>query len=159
MSNILTHFTKGGASRMVDVGGKGITHRIATATATVRMKPATLKLVIEKRAKKGDVLEVARVAGISAAKETARLIPMCHPLAITKVEIDYEVKPPDAIFVTTTVEAFDRTGVEMEALTAVAICGLTIYDMCKSVDKEIIIDNICLLEKKGGKSGHFKRKI
>ncbi|OHB69346.1 MAG: molybdenum cofactor biosynthesis protein C [Planctomycetes bacterium RBG_16_43_13] len=144
---------------MVDVGGKGITHRVATATATVRMKPATLKLIREKKAKKGDVLEVARVAGISAAKETARLIPMCHSLAITKVEIDYEVKPPNAIVVTATVEAFDRTGVEMEALTAVAICGLTIYDMCKSVDKEIIIDNICLLEKKGGKSGHFRRKI
>lgn len=144
-------------SRTIGVSSKKITHRTAIAIGRISLKPNTLKLIIDKKLEKGNALEVASVAGISAAKETSHLIPMCHPISITNIKIDYDIKHPNIIDVKATVEAIDRTGAEMEALTAVAVCCLTIYDMCKSIDREMTIENICLLEKKGGKSGHFKR--
>lgn len=142
---------------MVDVGAKPSTERVAVATGTVRMLPETLARIREKGMAKGDVLEVARVAGIMAAKRTSDLVPLCHPIAISNVEIAYEVKPPDAVVVRATVKACDRTGVEMEALTAVAVCCLTIYDMAKAIDRGMTITDVCLLEKSGGKSGDYRR--
>lgn len=142
---------------MVDVGGKESTHRMARAEARVRMRPETLRLIRERQVAKGDVLEVARLAGIMATKRTADLIPLCHPLGIDGVEIELEAVDETTIRIVATVRVQGRTGVEMEALTAVSVAGLTIYDMCKSVDREMTIDSIHLLEKQGGKSGHFLR--
>jgi len=143
--------------KMVDVGDKKITKREAIARGYLSLKKETVKAIKEGKMPKGDVLSVANVAGILAAKKTSSLIPMCHPLRITNVKIDFELKE-DTIIINSKVSAIDRTGVEMEALTAVALAALTIYDMCKGVNREISISNIELVEKKGGKSGHFIKK-
>lgn len=153
----LTHIDETGASRMVDVGGKGVTERVAVAHAKVSMKPETFKLITDKEITKGDVLEVARVAGIMAAKKTSGLIPMCHPLNINSVKIDYTNNDLDSIEITSEVKVTAKTGVEMEALTAVSICALTIYDMCKSADRSMRISDIYLIKKSGGKSGTYVR--
>jgi cyclic pyranopterin phosphate synthase len=154
----LTHFDAHGQAHMVDVGGKAETRRVARACGSIRMQPATLRLILEGTAKKGDVLGVARLAAIQAAKRTADLIPLAHPLALTRIGAEFE---PDAaacgIRLTVTVETLGRTGVEMEALTAVGLGLLTIYDMCKAVDRGMRIEGVMLLEKKGGKSGHYRR--
>jgi cyclic pyranopterin monophosphate synthase len=153
----LSHFDGDGHAHMVDVSGKPVTDRVATATGRVRMDPATLALVVQGRAKKGDVLAVARLAGIMGAKRTADLIPLCHPLAITKVTVD--LVPDDAlpgVVVTATVKTSGQTGVEMEALTAVSIACLTVYDMLKSVDRAMAIDAIHVILKDGGKSGRYE---
>lgn len=155
----LTHFDAGGKAMMVDVTEKAATQRIAVATGSVVMKPATLRIVRQGSAEKGDVLGVARVAGIMAAKKTANLIPMCHPLAITSVTIDFRLNTrKSCVGITATVKVAGQTGVEMEAMTAVSVAALTIYDMCKAVDKEMVMTEIMLVEKQGGKSGIFKRK-
>ena len=155
----LTHFDDTGRARMVDVTEKGETVRVATARAAVRMKPSTLELIEQGRVAKGDVLAVAQVAGIMAAKRTPDLIPMCHPLAITGVEMRLELnRDESSVEISATVRLAGRTGVEMEALTAVAVAALTVYDMCKSVDREMIIDQIRLMHKAGGKSGEFRRE-
>lgn len=158
MEKILSHFDEKGASRMVDVGSKEITERVAVAHARVIMKPDTLKAILDARLAKGNAFEVARVAGILAAKQTSSLIPMCHPLNINSIKIDYSNNGTDAIDVYAEVKAHGRTGVEMEALTAAAICSLTIYDMTKSIDKNIVISDIHLVKKSGGKSGDFQFK-
>lgn len=143
---------------MVDVGGKTATHRTAVAEGLIRMQPETLALIIEGGHKKGDVLGIARVAGIMAAKKTADLIPLCHPLSLTHVDIQLDLeKEKNAIYCQVRAETLGQTGVEMEALTAVQIALLTIYDMCKSVDRGMCIESIRLLEKSGGKSGTWKR--
>ena len=154
----LTHIDKNGASRMVDVTKKEITERIALAHAAVTMTTQTFSLIMDKQVAKGDVLEVARVAGIMAAKKTSELIPMCHPLNINSVKIDYTNNSKDIIEITAEVKITAKTGVEMEALTAVSVCALTIYDMCKSADRSIQISDIFLLKKSGGKSGIFEKK-
>lgn len=160
----LTHFNADGRARMVDVSGKEATSRVAIAGGTVRMKPETLQLIIEGKMKKGDVLAVAQVAGIMGAKKTSDLIPMCHPLYITSVDISFEENAaPDheglvCIGVEAKVQTTGQTGVEMEALTAVTTTLLTIYDMCKAVDKGMTFDNVSLLYKSGGKSGEYKRQ-
>ena len=154
----LTHFDEKGKARMVDVTGKAVTSREAVATGSISMKSATLKLIKQDKVEKGDVLGVARVAGIMAAKKTSELIPMCHPLSITSVAIDFTINDKkNRVDITATVKVTGQTGVEMEALTATSIAALTIYDMCKAVDKEMIISEIMLLKKRGGKSGTFKR--
>ena len=153
-----THLNKKGEVRMVDVSQKGPTPRTAVAQGTVSLKPATFQKIESHGIKKGNVLETARIAGISAAKQTAQLIPMCHPLNITHVAIDFFLdSATSSIRIESQVKIVDRTGVEMEALTAVSVAALTIYDMCKSHDKQITISDICLLEKSGGKSGTFTR--
>ena len=154
---ILTHIDKDGASRMVDVSNKNITERIAVAHASVTMNTQTFSLIMDKQVAKGDVLEVARVAGIMAAKKTSELIPMCHPLNINSVNIDYTNNSKDTIEIMAEVKITAKTGVEMEALTAVSVCSLTIYDMCKSADKSMLISDIYLARKAGGKSGTFER--
>jgi len=154
----LTHIDENGASRMVDVSNKEITERVALAHATVSMTAQTFSLIMDKQVAKGDVLEVARVAGIMAAKKTSELIPMCHPLNISSVKIDYSDNSKDTIEITAEVKITAKTGVEMEALTAVSVCALTIYDMCKSADKSMLISDIYLARKTGGKSGAFKRE-
>ena len=154
---ILTHIDKNGASRMVDVSNKDITERIALAHATVTMNAQTFSLIMDKQVAKGEVLEVARIAGIMAAKKTSELIPMCHPLNINSVKIDYSNNSKDTIEITAEVKITAKTGVEMEALTAVSVCALTIYDMCKSADKSMLISDIYLAKKTGGKSGTFER--
>ena len=151
----LTHFDEQGASRMVDVGNKEDTARTAVAHAKITTTPETFRLIRDKKIQKGDVLEVARIAGIMAAKQTFQLIPMCHPLNITGVKIDYEDNAVDAIEVYAEVKVTGKTGVEMEAITAAAVCAITIYDMCKSADKEMVISEIHLVKKSGGKSGSF----
>ena len=143
----LTHIDKNGASRMVDVSHKEITERIAVAHAKVTMKPETFSLIMDKKVVKGDVLGVARVAGIMAAKKTSELIPMCHPLNLNSVKIDYTNNTLDSIEITSEVKIIAKTGVEMEALTAVSVCALTIYDMCKAVDKKMKIGDIYLWQK------------
>lgn len=154
----LTHFNQAGEAHMVDVGEKSITKRTAVAEGRIEMLPATLELILKGEAKKGDVLGVARIAGIMAAKRTADLIPLCHPLALTKVNIDLIPLPAEhAVHCIATVQTSGQTGVEMEALTAVQITLLTIYDMCKAVDKGMTMGGIQLLEKEGGKSGHWVR--
>jgi len=156
--NTLTHIDKDGAARMVDVGSKDVSLREATATATIRMKPETLKLIIAGEHKKGDVLAVARIAGIQAAKRCSDLIPLCHPLLLTAIEVKLEPNSSVcAIDIVSTVRLQGQTGVEMEALTAASIAALTVYDMCKAVDRGMEISGIYLLEKKGGKSGHWCR--
>ncbi len=142
---------------MVDVAAKPATARFAVAEAEVLMQPATLRAIRAGRTKKGNVFEVARIAGIAAAKQTSSLIPLCHPLALTNVAIDITARPPRSVRIVARAEAVDRTGVEMEAMTAAAVCGLTIYDMCKALDREIEIRTLRLLEKAGGKSGHYMR--
>lgn len=152
----LTHFDDAGQAHMVDVGGKEATHRIAVAAGRIRMQPTTLDLVRSGTAKKGDVLGVARIAAIQAAKKTSELIPLCHPLAITRIAVDFAIdEAATAIECRATVETRGPTGVEMEALTAVQIGLLTIYDMCKAVDRGMIIESVRLLEKHGGKSGDY----
>jgi cyclic pyranopterin phosphate synthase len=151
---VLTHFDDQGAAHMVDVSSKDITARIATATGFVRMSTATLDLVLLGTAKKGDVLGVARLAGIMGAKKTADLIPLCHPLPLSKVSLDISPEA-DGIRVTATCKTTGQTGVEMEALTAVSVACLTIYDMLKAVQKDMAIENIHLTLKDGGKSGRF----
>jgi len=155
----LTHLDKTGAARMVDVSAKPATSRSATAKGRVTMKPATLKLILEDGLKKGNALEVARLAGIMAAKRTSDLIPLCHPLAITKVEVDLRPDAKNAsVEVVATVKVTGQTGVEMEALTAVSAACLTLYDMAKAVDKAMTIGDIRLTAKSGGKSSDYKAK-
>ena len=155
----LTHFDAQGQAHMVDVSAKPATHRVAVAQGRIRMLAATLRLVSEGTAKKGDVLGVARIAGIQAAKKTSDLIPLCHPLALTRVAVEFETDTAAAcVHCTATVETVGQTGVEMEALTAVQVALLTIYDMCKAVDRGMTITDVRLLEKHGGKSGSFVAK-
>jgi cyclic pyranopterin phosphate synthase len=151
----LTHFDEAGAARMVDVGDKPATSRLAVARGAVRMAPATLALVREGRAAKGDVLGVARLAGIMAAKRTADLIPLCHPLALTRVEVDLEPQE-GRVAIEARVSVTGQTGVEMEALTAVSVAALTVYDMLKAVDRGMVIEEIRVVLKDGGKSGRFE---
>lgn len=154
----LTHLDEHGHARMVDVGGKAVTTRQATATAVVAMQPATLELIMAGGHKKGDVLAVARIAGIQAAKKTPDLIPLCHPLMLTSVKVDFELdKAHSRVLISATCALDGKTGVEMEALTAASVAALTIYDMCKAVDKGMTIETVCLQEKTGGKSGHYQR--
>jgi cyclic pyranopterin phosphate synthase len=154
----LTHFDAQGQAHMVDVGAKASTHRIAVASGCIHMMPATLALVQSGTAKKGDVLGIARIAGIQGAKRTADLIPLCHPLALTRVAVSFDI-PADSltpsIVCTATAETVGQTGVEMEALTAVQVALLTIYDMCKAADRGMTITDVKLLEKQGGQSGHW----
>ena len=155
----LSHLDEQGRARMVDVSDKDVTSRVAVARGTVRMRPETLALILEGKVEKGDVFSVARVAGIMAAKKTSELIPMCHPLNITSVEIDLNpAQNPARVEIEAAVRVDGKTGVEMEAMTAVAIAGLTIYDMCKGVDREMSLGEIRLVKKSGGKSGTFLRK-
>ena len=152
-----THFDDSGNARMVDVSDKDVTERTATAAGRVLMQPATLSLIRDGGVKKGDVLQVARLAGIMAAKRTADLIPLCHPLALTSVEVDLTCNEADnAVDITATCKLKGRTGVEMEALTAVSVAALTVYDMCKAVDRSMRIGEIRLVHKSGGKSGTFE---
>ena len=154
----LTHIDASGKARMVDVTDKVATTRVAVARGTVRMKRETLDLILANEVKKGDVLGVARSAGILGAKRTAELIPLCHPLAVTSVQVDFAPSDdPPAIDITAMAKVASRTGVEMEALTAVTVAALTIYDMCKAADKGMVLSDIMLVEKTGGKSGTFKR--
>ncbi len=152
-----THFSSDGASRMVDVGEKAVTRRTARAEGFVLMQPETLRLIRDRGVAKGDVLEVARLAGIMATKRTAELIPLCHVLPLEKANVQYSFPTENRVRVEVSVAAEAKTGVEMEALTAVSVTCLTIYDMCKSVDRGMEISSIRLLEKTGGRSGHFRR--
>jgi cyclic pyranopterin phosphate synthase len=166
MTNELTHVDKHGQARMVDVGGKASTHRVAIARGEVHMKPATLAQLRQNALAKGDALGTARVAGILAAKRTWELIPLCHPIPLTHVALELdemdaargEGNAASGIEITATVETIGQTGVEMEALTAVSVAALTLYDMAKAVDREMRITNVRLLEKRGGKSGDWKRE-
>ena len=156
MASPLTHFDAHGQAHMVDVSAKAETHRVARATGVIRMQPATLRLVAEGRAAKGDVLGIARIAAIQGAKRTADLVPLCHPLPITRVAVELALEPEAAqLRCTAQVETFGRTGVEMEALTAVQVGLLTVYDMCKAADRGMVMDGIRLLRKSGGKSGEW----
>jgi cyclic pyranopterin phosphate synthase len=154
----LTHFDEHGGGRMVDVGGKEITPRMARASASVEMAPETLALIRDRKLAKGDVLEVARLAGIMAAKRTPELIPLCHPLPLDSVEVRFDFPDAAHLAIETTCRVTARTGVEMEALTAASVAALTVYDMCKSVDRGMVIHQIQLEEKSGGRSGHFQRQ-
>ena len=155
----LTHFNESGAAHMVDVGSKAPTERIAVAEGYIEMRPATLQLIIEGRHRKGDVLGVARLAGIMASKRAADLIPLCHPIALTHVSVDLEPEAAlNRVRCETTVKTVGQTGVEMEALTATQVALLTIYDMCKAVDRGMTMQSIRLLEKSGGKSGAWQRQ-
>jgi cyclic pyranopterin phosphate synthase len=153
----LTHFEAQGQAHMVDVGAKAATHRIAVATGRIEMLPVTWSLIASGTAKKGDVLGIARIAGIQGAKKTSDLIPLCHPLALTRVAVDFEMveSPTPCVVCTVTAETVGPTGVEMEALTAVQVALLTIYDMCKAADRGMTITDVKLLEKQGGKTGHW----
>lgn len=152
----LTHFDAQGQAHMVDVGDKASTRRVAVATGRIEMLPATLALIASGSAKKGDVLGIARIAGIQGAKKTSELIPLCHPIGLTRVAVDFEVlSDAHCVVCTATAEVNGQTGVEMEALTAVQVALLTIYDMCKAVDRGMTITGVKLLEKHGGKSGSF----
>lgn len=153
----LPHFDSDGQARMVDVGEKPATRRVAIASGLVEMKPETLALIKDRKIQKGDVLELARIAGVMASKKTSDLIPLCHPLRLDSVEMEFGFLSDSTIEIKATVSATERTGVEMEALTAVSAAGLVIYDMCKSVDRAMVITNVRLEEKSGGKSGHFRR--
>ena len=156
MAKELTHFDEHGASRMVDVGQKAITSRFARASALVRMTAETMALVRDRKLSKGDVLETARLAGIMAAKRTAELIPLCHPLSLDSVAIDFSFPTDQMVRIDGRVHCTAKTGVEMEALTAVSVAALTIYDMCKSAQRGIVIEEIRLEEKTGGRSGMWK---
>ncbi len=151
-----THFDDEGRAAMVDVGGKPSTQRSATARGAVVMAPETLAMIVEGKAKKGDVLAVARLAGIMAAKRTPELIPLCHPLLLSKVTVELTPAPPERVEIEATVKLTGQTGVEMEALTAVSVAALTVYDMCKAVDRAMRITDIRLTRKAGGKSGTFE---
>src|SRR5437868_14475768 len=153
----LTHFDEHGASRMVDTTEKPETLRVARASGLVRLDPATMKLIRDRALAKGDVLEVARLAGIMAAKRTGELIPLCHPLPLTSAAVDFTFEGDCVLGITATVRVFGRTGVEMEALTAVGVAALTVYDMCKAVDRGMSIERIRLEAKSGGKSGDYRR--
>ncbi|HEY1090032.1 MAG TPA: cyclic pyranopterin monophosphate synthase MoaC [Burkholderiaceae bacterium] len=158
MNSPLTHFDSQGQAHMVDVAAKDETHRVALAGGRIRMQPATLALIASGSAKKGDVLGIARIAAIQAAKRTADLIPLCHPLPLTRVTVEFEIDAAaNAIECRAQVETLGRTGVEMEALTAVQIGLLTIYDMVKAADRGMVMEQICVLEKRGGKSGDWTR--
>ena len=153
----LNHFNKNGEAHMVDVGDKSVTHRVAISVGRIEMLPNTLDHIKQGTNKKGDVLGIARIAGIMGAKKTADLVPLCHPLALTHVGVDLEIQDePPAVLCTATVETRGKTGVEMEALSAVQVTLLTIYDMCKAVDKGMRIEGVQVIEKKGGKSGDWK---
>jgi cyclic pyranopterin phosphate synthase len=155
----LTHFDEGGNARMVDVGAKDITERVAIARARVSMQPATLKLIATKKAAKGDVLAVAQLAGIMAAKKTPDLIPLCHPLALSSVDVRLSLDTKGcAVDIEATCKLKGRTGVEMEALTAASVAALTVYDMCKSVDRGMVISDVRLMHKSGGKSGTYEAR-
>ncbi|MEH6590233.1 MAG: cyclic pyranopterin monophosphate synthase MoaC [Halioglobus sp.] len=154
----LTHLDKSGAARMVDVGQKAHSERVAVAGARVKMLPETLALIVQGSHKKGDVLAVARIAGIQAAKKCSDLIPLCHPLMLTSVEVSFDLdQSNNCVNIEAMCKVGGQTGVEMEALTAVSVAALTIYDMCKAVDRGIEIGAISLLEKRGGKSGHWQK--
>ena len=154
----LSHIDEKGAARMVDVGAKPETERRAVAACRVRMAPSTLALIVSGGIEKGDVLAIARFAGITASKRTPELIPLCHPLRLTSAAVEIEPDGEDALSVIATVRAFDRTGVEMEAMTAAVVAGLTVYDMVKAVDRGVEVTDVRLLEKEGGKSGHWVRE-
>ena len=152
----LTHFDAEGQAHMVDVSAKGETHRVARAGGAIRMRPETLMLIESGSARKGDVIGVARIAAIQGAKRTAELVPLCHPIAITRIAVEFEIdRAANQVRCTAQVESFGRTGVEMEALTAVQIGLLTVYDMCKAVDRAMVIGDVRVLEKRGGKSGNW----
>lgn len=152
----LTHFDANGQAHMVDVAAKAHTHRVAVAEGRITMEPATLALIQSGTAKKGDVLGIARIAGIQGAKRTSDLIPLCHPIALTRVAVEFEVEPPtNSVLCRATAECTGQTGVEMEALSAVSVALLTIYDMCKAVDRGMVMGGVRLMEKRGGKSGVF----
>jgi cyclic pyranopterin phosphate synthase len=156
----LTHFDSTGQAHMVDVGAKADTHRIAVAAGTIRMLPATLALITSGNAKKGDVLGIARIAAIMGAKRTSDLVPLCHPLAITRVAVDFEIDvAANSVHCRAQVETHGKTGVEMEALTAVQVGLLTIYDMCKAADRGMVMTNVRVLVKHGGKSGDWQADI
>jgi len=154
----LTHLDRKGRARMVDVSGKRVTRRLARARCTLRMQPATLEKILSGEVPKGDVLAVARTAGIQAAKQTPALIPLCHSLALDAVQVDFHAAVPDGLVVESTVTVTARTGAEMEALVAAALAGLTVYDMCKAVDRGMSLSQVELLEKRGGRSGTYRRK-
>jgi cyclic pyranopterin phosphate synthase len=155
----LTHFDSQGQAHMVDVGDKSDTKRIAIAQGSIQMLPSTLQLILQGDAKKGDVLGIARIAAIQASKRTSDLIPLCHPISLSKVSVEFEINDPqNTIVCKVTAECTGKTGVEMEALTATSVALLTIYDMVKAVDRGMIISQIKLLEKQGGKSGHWLAK-
>jgi len=157
MSSPLNHFDEAGQAHMVNVGGKPETERVARAAGRIRMRPETLALIESGRAEKGDVLGIARIAGIQAAKRTGDLIPLCHPIPLTNVSIEFSVdRTGCAVDCECTARTIGRTGVEMEAMTAVSACLLTIYDMCKAVDRGMVLENVRLLEKSGGKSGSWR---
>jgi cyclic pyranopterin phosphate synthase len=158
MTSPLSHFTEQGACHMVDTSEKPETFRQARASARVRMRPETACLIRDRQLAKGDVLAVAQLAGVLAAKQTPFLIPLCHPLPLSSVEVDFAWPSDDLLVIQTRVSCVARTGVEMEALTAAAIAALTVYDMCKSVDRTMVIESIQLEEKSGGRSGHFLRQ-
>ena len=156
MTSPLTHFDPHGQAHMVDVSAKSDSHRIARAVGTIRMLPATLALIAEGSAKKGDVIGIARIAAIQAAKRCAELIPLCHPLPLTRVAVEFTLDAAaGAVHIAVQAETVGRTGVEMEALTAVQVGLLTIYDMCKAADRGMVMGDIRLVEKRGGKSGHW----
>jgi cyclic pyranopterin phosphate synthase len=155
--SVLTHFDETGASRMVDVGSKPVSSRLARAAGQITMQPETLRSIRDRKIAKGDVFEVARLAGIMAAKKTADLIPLCHPLGLDSVEISFELPDDHTVQIEAVVGVQARTGVEMEALTAVSVAALTIYDMCKAIDRGMVLGPFELLEKTGGKSGHYLR--
>ena len=156
MNDSLTHFDDRGQAHMVDVAAKAETHRVAVATGQIRMLPATLALITSGTAKKGDVIGIARIAAIQAAKRTSELVPLCHPLPLTRVAVEFRIdEAACAVHCTVQAETLGRTGVEMEALTAVQVGLLTIYDMCKAVDRGMVMTDVRLLEKQGGKSGHW----
>ena len=156
MTSPLTHFDAHGQAHMVDVAAKADTHRSALATGSIRMQPATLALIAGGSAKKGDVIGIARIAAIQAAKRTAELIPLCHPLPLTRVAVEFTLdEAASAVHIRVQAETVGKTGVEMEALTAVQVGLLTIYDMCKAADRGMVMEGIRLLDKQGGKSGHW----
>ena len=158
MSDTLTHFDAQGHARMVDVAAKPATHRVAVARGTIRMQPGTLRLIVSGGHRKGDVIGVARLAGIMAAKRTSDLVPLCHPIALTGVEVElWADESRDRVECRARVETIGPTGVEMEALTATQVALLTVYDMCKAVDRGMTIESIRLVEKRGGKSGDWVR--
>jgi cyclic pyranopterin monophosphate synthase len=153
----LSHFDEQGASRMVDVSAKAVTSRSARASGLVHMAASTLEMILDRRVAKGDVFEVARLAGILAAKRTGDLIPLCHPLGLDSVELSLRPADDHTVRIEATVKVHGRTGVEMEALTAVSVAALTVYDMCKAVDRGMVIDGVRVEEKSGGRSGHYRR--
>ncbi|MED5388726.1 MAG: cyclic pyranopterin monophosphate synthase MoaC [Pseudomonadota bacterium] len=156
---MFTHLDDQGRAQMVDVTDKAETQREASARARVRMQPQTLAMIRDQRHPKGDVLATARIAGIQAAKKTWDLIPMCHPLLLSKVTVTIDEAGEDALVIIATCKLKGATGVEMEALTAATVAALTLYDMCKAVDRGMVIEEVCLLEKRGGRSGHYVREV